>query len=94
MNPLEKLINCKPPISLKHRLVSNYLDAWPESVITVNAKEAIIYESSGEINQLKTSNILGAFLSNNLITRWKSSHCRKPGLFIERDTPTSVPKST
>ena len=57
------LINIlQPAIQNKAALlsVSNYLDAWSESVITVNAKEAIIYESSGEINQLQTSNILEA----------------------------------
>ena len=43
-------------------LVSIYLDAWPDSVITVNANEAIIYESPGFINQLPTSNILEACL--------------------------------
>ena len=56
MNVLQPAIQNKPALLS----VSNYLDAWPESVITVDAKEAIIYESSGEINQLKTSNILEA----------------------------------
>ena len=48
MNVLQPAIQNKPAILS----VNNYLDAWPESVITVNAKEAIIYESFGEINQL------------------------------------------
>ena len=56
MNVLQPAIQNKPALLS----VSNYLDAWPESVITVNAKEAIIYESFGEINQLQTSNILEA----------------------------------
>ena len=46
INVLQPVIQNKPALLS----VSNYLDAWPESVITANAKEAIIYESSGEIN--------------------------------------------
>ena len=53
MNVLQPAIQNKPALLS----VSNYLDAWPESIITINATEAIIYESSGEINQLPTSNI-------------------------------------
>ena len=56
MNVLQPAIQNKPALLS----VSNYLDAWPESVITVNANEAIIYESPGVINQLPTSNILEA----------------------------------
>ena len=56
MNVLQPAIQNKPALLS----VSNYLDAWPESVITANAKEAIIYESSEEINQMQTSNLLEA----------------------------------
>ena len=56
MNVLQPAIQNKPALLS----VSNYLDACPESVITVNVKEAIIYESSGENNQMPTSNILEA----------------------------------
>ena len=56
MNVLQPAIQNKPELLS----VSNYEDAWPESVITVNANEAIIYESSWVINQLSTSNILEA----------------------------------
>ena len=56
MNVLQPSIQNNPALLS----VSNYLDAWPESVITVNAKEAIIYESCGEINQSQTSSILEA----------------------------------
>ena len=60
---VEGLMNVlQPAIQNKLALlsVSNYLDAWSESIITINATEAIIYESSGEINQLQTSIILEA----------------------------------
>ena len=40
--------------------VSNYLDAWPDSVITVKATEAIIHELTRVINELPTSKILEA----------------------------------
>ena len=63
MNVLQPSIQNNPALLS----VSNYLDAWPESVITVNAKEEIIYESSGEINQLQTSNILEALPSLRII---------------------------
>ena len=53
-NVLQPAIQNKPALLS----VSNYLDAWPETIITVNAKEEIIYESCGEINQLQTSIIL------------------------------------
>ena len=56
MSVLQPAIQNKPALLS----VSNYLEAWPESVITVNATEEIIYESSGEINQLQTSIILEA----------------------------------
>ena len=52
-NVLQPAIQNKPALLS----VSNYLDAWTDSVITVNANEASIYESSGVINQLQTSNI-------------------------------------
>ena len=53
-NVLQPAIQNKPALLS----VSNYLDAWSETIITVNAKEAIIYESGGAINKLQTSNIL------------------------------------
>ena len=56
MNVLQPATQNKPALLS----VSNYLDAWPESVISVNANEVIIYESSGEINQLQAFNILEA----------------------------------
>ena len=40
--------------------VRNYLDAWPDSVIIVNANEAIIYVILHFNNHLPTSNILEA----------------------------------
>jgi hypothetical protein len=53
-NVLQPAIQNKPALLS----ASNYLDAWPETIITVNAKEAIIYESCRANNQLQTSNIL------------------------------------
>jgi hypothetical protein len=47
--------------------VSIYLDVWPESVITVNAKKAIIYESTRVINDQPTSKILESLPSLNII---------------------------
>ena len=47
--------------------VSNYLDAWPDSVITVNATEAIIYEPPRVINKLPTSKILEALPALKII---------------------------
>ena len=46
MNVLQPAMQNKPALLS----VSNYLEALSESIITVNVKEAIIYESSGEIN--------------------------------------------
>ena len=63
MNVLQPAIQNKPALLS----VSNYLDAWPESIITINATEAIIYKSSGEINQLPTSNIREALSGLRII---------------------------
>ena len=37
--------------------VSNYLDAWPNSVITMDSTQAIIYESPCKPNELTSSQI-------------------------------------
>ena len=63
MNVQQPAIQNKPALLS----VSNYLDAWPESIITINATETIIYESSGEINQLPTSNIRDALSGLRII---------------------------
>ena len=63
MNVLQPAIQKKPSLLS----VSIYLDAWSESIITINATEAIIYESSGEINQLPTSNIRQALSGLRII---------------------------
>jgi hypothetical protein len=50
--------------------VSNYLDVWPESVITVNASKAIIYESTRIINEQPTSKIMESLSSLTIIAEF------------------------